>query len=232
MRVAVCGKGGVGKTTFAALLIYTLRKRGETPILAVDADPGFGLAFSLGVLPKKEIGALKDRVRSEQSVPKSILFEQLFYEALEERDGFDILCMGRGEGRGCYCGVNALLQECMQNLCRDYRHVIVDLEAGLEQISRGIIESVDTLLVLYEPTKKAEIVAHTLMELASELYLQIKKTYLIENKVKKECKDSLFLPFDESVQRLDAEGESIFSLPEDSVAAKAMERIVSKVFGG
>lgn len=140
MIVAILGKGGVGKTTITALLLRHLLDRRQTPILAVDADPSSCLGSVLGLEIMATLGAVREELRREESRPASIAKADWLAlqaeEALVEGQGYDLLTMGRGEGRGCYCFVNNLIREHVDRLSRHYRHVLVDCEAGVEHLSR------------------------------------------------------------------------------------------------
>ncbi len=140
MIIAVIGKGGVGKTTLSSLLVRKLIEAGETPVLAVDADPSSCLGSALGLPAGETLGDLRERFKDDPDRPTSVsrtewLVQQV-EEAVEEAKGFDLLTMGRPEGPGCYCAVNSLLRDHLDRLGRSYRHVLLDCEAGLEHLSR------------------------------------------------------------------------------------------------
>lgn len=114
--IAFAGKGGVGKTTVAALVVRHLAKQGQTPILAVDADPNSNLGETLGLQVPTTIGDIRETfMRDPQGVPsgmdKTIYLETLVEQALIEQPSFDLLVMGRQEGQGCYCMVNNILNK-------------------------------------------------------------------------------------------------------------------------
>jgi len=152
--IAVSGKGGTGKTTVSSLLIRSFIEAGERPVLAVDADPNANLNEALGVSVRETLGAMREEAFS-RSIPPGMNRHQYvmyrFRQALAESDGFDQIAMGRPEGSGCYCFANNLLAECMQNLGRDYRFIVIDAEAGMEHIARGTIGRPDLLLIVSDP---------------------------------------------------------------------------------
>ena len=172
MIVAVIGKGGVGKTTVAALLLRRLLDAGETPILAVDADPSNCLGPALGLEITRTLADLRDGMREgtddrPPSMAKSDWLALQAEDAVVEQAGFDLLTMGHSEGPGCYCFVNNLIRSHLDRLARSYRHVLVDCEAGLEHLSRRTsgrpdrlvcvangsrmsVETIDRALTLYE----------------------------------------------------------------------------------
>ena len=112
--IAFAGKGGVGKTTVASLVIRQFAKSGKTPILAVDADPNSNLGETLGVEVLSTIGDIRENyMRDPQGIPSGMdkinYLETLVEQAIIERPAFDLLVMGRQEGQGCYCMVNNIL---------------------------------------------------------------------------------------------------------------------------
>ncbi len=141
MIVAVIGKGGVGKTTVTALLLRRLREAGETPVLAVDADPSNCLGPVLGLSVDHTLAELRDDLRNGNgdrppSMAKSEWLALQAEDTIVEQPGYDLLTMGHSEGPGCYCFVNNLIRTHLDRLARGYRHVLVDCEAGLEHLSR------------------------------------------------------------------------------------------------
>ena len=151
--IAIAGKGGVGKTTLSGLLIQAMCKLGKTPILAVDADANSNLNEVLGVDVEMTLGEVREQIEraetsSQNPIPSGIskadYAEIMFQRCLNEDDDFDLLVMGRTQGKGCYCYVNGILQAQMQKLLPHYQYMVVDNEAGMEHISRGILPKVDT----------------------------------------------------------------------------------------
>src|SRR5450759_3150392 len=141
MVIAVSGKGGVGKSTIAALIVRYLVEKTRKPVLAVDADPNNTLGEKLGVQAVSTIGglredALQNKYEAPAGTPKQRMIECQVQEAITEGNGFDLLVMGRGEGRGCYCSVNNMLRTFLEEVSTGYKHVVVDNEAGMEHLSR------------------------------------------------------------------------------------------------
>ena len=161
--IAVAGKGGVGKTTLSGLLIQYLCEKGKTPVLAVDADANSNLNEVLGVEVEMTLGEIREEVaRAENSkenpIPASMTkadyMEIMFNRCLIEDDDFDMLVMGRTQGKGCYCFVNGLLQTQLQKLTPHYPYVVVDNEAGMEHISRGILPKVDAIILVSDCSRR------------------------------------------------------------------------------
>ncbi len=146
--IAVAGKGGSGKTTLSALLVRCLLDMELKPVLAVDADPNTNLGEALGIDVQVTLGGtVEDFQQNRAKVPpgmtKEALVEMRFASIIEEQKGFDLLSMGRGEGPGCYCSVNNVLRMLVEKLTGSYKFVVIDNEAGLEDLSRGTARHID-----------------------------------------------------------------------------------------
>ena len=159
MILPVVGKGGVGKTTVAALLLRRLIETGQTPVLAIDADPSSCLGAALGVRVDRTLAHERDALRDAQGRPASMSQTEWLHlklqEVLVEQNGFDLLTMGRPEGPGCYCFVNNLIREHLDRLGRAYRHVLLDCEAGLEHLSRRTAGRPDVLVCVTSRARMA-----------------------------------------------------------------------------
>jgi CO dehydrogenase maturation factor len=155
---AVIGKGGVGKTTVSSLLLRRLVESGETPVLAIDADPSNCLGTALGVTVAQTLADMREELRDNHRPPSMSSAEWLALraeDALAENPGFDLLTMGRPEGKGCYCYVNNLIRDHLDRLARGYRHVLLDCEAGLEHLSRRTSGRPDALICVVNRARMA-----------------------------------------------------------------------------
>ena len=163
MIIAVIGKGGVGKTTVASLLLRRLMDLKQTPLLAIDADPSNCLGSSLGITVGRTLADLRDDIRENSDRPASMSSAEWFAlqseDAIVENSGFDLLTMGRPEGKGCYCFVNNLIRDHLDRLSRSYRHVLLDCEAGLEHLSRRTTGRPDVLVCV---TGRSRMAAETI----------------------------------------------------------------------
>ena len=250
--IAIAGKGGVGKTTLTGLIIQYLGKKGKGPILAVDADANSNLNEVLGVEVESTLGDVREEVaRAEMSktnpipagMSKADYMEFKFDDALIESDDYDLRVMGRTQGKGCYCFVNGLLQAQLQRLQKNYPYIIVDNEAGMEHISRGVLPSMETAILISDCSRRGVQAVGRIAELIKECDMHPKKIGLIINRApggvlnagtKEEIeKQGLTLlgvvPQDENVYDFDCQGSPIVDLPEDSPVRKAIEEIIDRM---
>ena len=250
--IAIAGKGGVGKTTLTGLIIQYLGKKGKGPILAVDADANSNLNEVLGVEVESTLGDVREEVaRAEMSktnpipagMSKADYMEFKFDDALIESDDYDLLVMGRTQGKGCYCFVNGLLQAQLQRLQKNYPYIIVDNEAGMEHISRGVLPSMETAILISDCSRRGVQAVGRIAELIKECDMHPKKIGLIINRapggvlnagtkeeIEKQGLTHLgVVPQDENVYDFDCQGAPIVDLPEDSPVRKAIEEIIDRM---
>ena len=202
MKIAVTGKGGVGKTTVAAALCRCLRDRGQR-VVAVDADPDTNLAGTLGhrgaeLTPLVKLkSVIEERVGGGEGFGGFLRMNPRVDDIPEqfgvELDGIRLLVMGsieRGR-RGCACPENVLLREVLSHLVlRADEHVVVDMEAGIEHLGRGTAEGVDHMLVVVEPGWASLQTAARIQQLARDLGLR--RISAVANKVRS-TEDQLFV---------------------------------------
>lgn len=242
--VAVAGKGGVGKTAFAALAVRHFHQNARATILAVDADPNASLGEALGHRPTKTIGQLREELgpQAEGLPPSMSKVEATEYGirmALEEASGFDLLTMGRPEGPGCYCFVNSVLRTLLDGLSARYPYVVIDNEAGLEHLSRRTTSAVDILYVLADGTRPALQAAVRVAKLAQEMELKIKRTSLVLNRAKEggavplpaDVPPGLFdgvwaVRYDPQLEALGAKGAPLTELPVGSAASVDVRQVL------
>ena len=177
--IAAAGKGGVGKTSICAAIVRLLcQHRPDARILAIDADPAVGLAAGLGVEADSTLDDIRKRIVAsvEQGEPKEaieLLGEARFqiFDTMVEKEGFSFLAIGRPESAGCYCKVNAYLKEVISLLAQDFDYVVIDGEAGIEQINRRVMEQVTHLILVTDPSRKGVQVVKTIQKVAQELVM-------------------------------------------------------------
>ena len=187
--IAVCGKGGVGKTSISALLVRMLSQNPSHTVLAIDADPAVGLSFPLGINVAKTVDDIRndliERLERKESASREELIRSLDYElfsALSEKENLAFLAIGRPEGDGCYCQVNTLLKEIIKDIASRFDYVVIDAEAGVEQISRRVMEMVTHLLLVSDASLKGRHVAETINNVAQNK-CRIQKAGLIYNRI-------------------------------------------------
>ncbi|HYA33234.1 MAG TPA: AAA family ATPase [Candidatus Bathyarchaeia archaeon] len=243
LTIAITGKGGTGKTTFASLLIKCL-STSRTTVLAVDADPNSNLDARLGMHVEQTIGDLREDLLKESfpaGVAKSELIEYQIRLALVEGETFDLIVMGRPEGPGCYCYINNVLRDVLDRLSANYDYVIIDNEAGMEHLSRRTTRDVDVLFIMSDVTALGIITANRIKQLAADLNLVVGKAYLVLNEVASELPESISeqirqqslnligtIPKDSVVEEYAVEGKSLLELPSDSLAFQAVSRIAER----
>lgn len=250
--IAVAGKGGVGKTTLCGMMIQYLCEKGKGPILAVDADANSNLNEVLGVEVETTLGDVREEIAraelaKENPIPagmsKADYAELRFEDALVEDDDFDLLVMGRTQGKGCYCFVNGLLQTQLAKYQNSYPYFVVDNEAGMEHISRGVLPTMQTCILVSDCSRRGIQAVGRIARLVEECGMQPRTMGLIVNRapggmlndgIKEEIQiQGLRLlgvvPQDEMVYEYDCDGKATASLPEDNPVKKALHAIVDSL---
>ena len=229
MIAAVCGKGGVGKTTVSALAARAFLKDGRPKVLFIDADPAGGLSMALGLntpttldhVHKHTVEAIRDRSADRRDLAASI--DYLVAGALVERGNLALLSIGRPEESGCYCQVHQLLREAVKMLAGRFDVTWIDAEAGVEQINRRVMARVDRLLLVTDASAKGVRVAETIEALAGET-MDVGRAGMILNRVRSSEQASRVeestrlpviarLPENDAVRTFDEEARPFFDLP-------------------
>lgn len=228
--IAVCGKGGVGKTTISAVFAQHLSaQKGVTPLI-VDADHAGGLCMALGIDPEQTLSDVRSKAMDEVkggTTSKTELSHSIDYfltECLVEGDGYGFLPLGRPENKGCYCSVNTLLKRALEILSGKFDVTVIDAEAGIEQVSREVMASVDYLLLVSDTSAKGLRVAADIQQAAGALGLKA-DSGLVLNRLEDEqeadrAADKTALdvigriPADHTIRIFDAEEKPFFELPD------------------
>lgn len=199
--IAMAGKGGVGKTTISALLINYLLTKGQTPILAVDADANANLNELLGLEVGLTIGQVRKELKGDMppNITRDQYMEMKVHQALVEATGFDLLTMGQPDGPGCYCAANQHLAITMDHLAGNYKYILVDNEAGMEHLSRMNLRLIDYFFVISDPSARGILTATRIAELTGPLKIEIKKQCLIVNRVPEPASPELMAKINEAV---------------------------------
>ena len=203
--IALAGKGGVGKTTISSAFVRILSEsRPDAKILAIDADPAVGLATALGVEVKETLDDIRRKIieRAEAGAGKEALellgeVRYRIFDALVETDRFSFLAIGRPEGAGCYCAVNAYLKEVIDMVSKDFDDVVIDGEAGIEQVNRRVMEKVTHLFLVTDSSKKGFQVIRSIKQVADELVLYEKCGVIVNRAEDPEMLRGLLLEADE-----------------------------------
>lgn len=250
--IAVCGKGGVGKTAFSALLTSELARRPEAgSVLAVDADPALGLALALDMGDVPTVGEVRESLiraaqvgdeEQEQLIAEHL--DGLIMDAVVEGDGFALLAMGRSDALGCYCSVNDILRDAIELLASRFDTVVIDGEAGLEQINRQVLGQVDHLLLLSDGSARSLATVNVLQDIAQRDgiapaegigIVYNRSTFSVDELVEQShnlgAPIVAHLPFDEALIAADAACMPLSSLGLENPAAHAVAHLVDDLLG-
>jgi len=247
--IAVTGKGGCGKTTISGLMVSGLIQNGMSPVLAVDADPNSCLDSVLGVTVQKSVGTVREEARKIASanevtgVSKRELLELKISESLVEAEDFDLVAMGRSEGPGCYCYANNVLGAVIREISDNYPYVVIDNEAGLENLSRRIVKSVDLLVLVAEPSMNGMRTVSRLYDLAGEMEIQYGALAVIANRVrgdgisemvsevarKTKADYTLMVPMNDEIAGYGEKGMSLRGLPAGNTVVREVDRFIRTV---
>jgi CO dehydrogenase maturation factor len=244
LKLAITGKGGVGKTTLTALLAHVFVERGQK-VLAIDADPATGLAAACGVpaevaeaiVPVADMEDLIYERTGARKVETGGFFklnprvDDIPSRFAVSQDGIRILTMGtvKGGGAGCMCPESALLRSLVTHLLlRRDEVLLLDMEAGVEHLGRGTASAVDAFIIVVEPGRRSIQTARAIESLAKDL--GIERLYVVGNKVVSAADEAFlteqlaglevlaFLPSDPQAIESDRRGEAVFALAPDLVA--------------
>jgi CO dehydrogenase maturation factor len=244
--IAVCGKGGVGKTSVSSLITKILLNQRSRRVLAIDADPAVGLSSTLGVKVHKTLDDIrrdlisllqKDGRRDQREILAHLDYE--VFDALEEQENLALLAIGRPENEGCYCQINAILRDMIASLCSKFDQVIIDGEAGVEQINRRVMEKATHLVLVSDPSRKGLEVIRSI-QLVSESLLGYETAGLILNKVRGQDEfEKLTLPEEvpcigwipetDWIRSFDMEGRSILTVPDQSRVVDSMKHCMENL---
>ncbi|MFC1490740.1 AAA family ATPase [Candidatus Latescibacterota bacterium] len=247
ITIALSGKGGVGKTTTAALLIRALRDRKDGAVFGIDADPNSCLADYLGLTVDINLGDIReDIIKNISNIPHGMTKERWInyrvHECIVESTGVDVLEMGRPEGPGCYCYINNLIRGYEGEVTGNYKYTVIDNEAGMEHLSRRTSRTIDYLLIVSDLSNPGLKAAARINELSKKLDLVTKYTGLILNKAddelfekRKDIIDATGLeivgriPSDPVLANFESDFASVLEIPVDSISLKAAEDIITNL---
>jgi len=223
--IAITGKGGVGKTTISGLIVRQLVANRITPVLAIDADPNSCLDAALGVKVEKTVGTAREEVRIEtqnglgSGISKQELLQIKISESIVESSGFDIISMGRPEGAGCYCYANNVLKQVIAQISGQYPVVVLDNEAGLENLSRRIVQKVNLMILVSDASNAGLETLGRLYSLANEMEIKYDRLLLVINRLR-----SGSLPGKMEQIREFTKADDVMGLPDDLEIASFAEQ--------
>lgn len=244
--IAVAGKGGVGKTSLSATIVRCLtEKYPDKKILAIDADPAVGLSTALGIDVKMTIDDIRKEIitsvdEGDTRGAVELLGEAKYriFDALVETDGYSFIAVGRPESAGCYCKINSYLKEVISILSDEFDYVVIDGEAGIEQINRRVMERVTHLILITDPSKKGCQVIKTIKGVADDLVMYDKIGAIVNRMTDESLKDYInidgvevlsYIPNDTNLAMFDIQGENVFNLPESSPVVKGVRETLTKI---
>ena len=248
--IAVAGKGGVGKTTTCGMLIDYLCKKNRGPVLVVDADANSNLNEVLGVEVETSLGQIREEMANAElkgTIPKGMTkadyAEMKFSSALIEDDDFDMLVMGRTQGKGCYCYVNGVLKTQVDKYAKNYSYIVMDNEAGLEHVARGTLPKVDTMLLISDCSRRGIQAAARVAEIVEEMELKPTQMGLVVNRAPEgKLDDGVMeeiekhglkllgvLPQDDGVYRCDCDGQPSAKLPDTNPVKAAVKELMQSI---
>ena len=240
--IAVAGKGGVGKTSLSAAVVRVLTERyPDARLLAIDADPAVGLATALGIEVRETLDDIRRSMASgtTKNAADELLSEARFrlFDAIAEERGFAFLAIGRPETAGCYCTVNGYLKQVISLLAQDFDYVVIDGEAGIEQVNRRVMEKVTHLLLITDQSRKGRQVIETVKQVADELVMYERCGVIVNRATRPELTADAVFPApllavvepDAQQARNDMEGRTVFDLDENSNVIRGAREALRKI---
>ena len=213
--IALAGKGGVGKTTIAGMVIKYLVQSQPGAVLAIDADPSSNLNMVLGLDLEWTVGDIREDLLAQVKdtlvaggaamgtlpggVSKREYLDYKIRASLAEGEQFDLIAMGRSEGPGCYCAVNHNLREVVDSISKNYSYIVIDNEAGMEHLSRRTTRDVQHLLIVTDPTQRGIVAAERIASFRKDMDIRIEQAYLVLNRMSGEIPE----PLQERIDALD-----------------------------
>jgi CO dehydrogenase maturation factor len=251
--ISVCGKGGTGKTVFTAMMTRALLDSGRAGrLLVIDADPALGQLSALGARVRRTMGQIREdiirtarRGNRDEKAEIADKVDYMVFDALSEMDGFVLLAMGRTESLGCFCPVNSLLRSAIETLSKSFDTILVDGEAGIEQINRQVTQRLDTLMIVSDPSARGMETAAVVKDMVErEKIIECGKMGIVFNRVtgnEQLLEDSarrlglpLFglIPSDPAIAEFDLAGTPILQLPTDAPGPRAVRNVVERCLLG
>jgi CO dehydrogenase maturation factor len=258
ITIALAGKGGVGKTTIAGMVMKYLVQNKPGPVLAIDADPSSNLNMVLGLDLDWTVGDIREDMLAQVKtsllgtgaamgalpggVTKHDYLDHKIRTSLAEGDAFDLIAMGRSEGPGCYCAVNHNLREVIDSIAKNYRYIVIDNEAGMEHLSRRTTRDVQHLLVVSDPTQRGIVAAQRIASFRNDLDIRIEHAHLILNRLQGTMPPALkaeidkmdipllgTIPADDELSSFEFSGKPLVELGNESPTYQAVAKMMSSI---
>ncbi len=256
--IALAGKGGVGKTTVAGMIIKYLVENQPGAVLAIDADPSSNLNMVLGLDLDWTVGDIREDLLAQVKdslvaggaamgalpggVSKREYLDYKVRASLAEGDRFDMIAMGRSEGQGCYCAVNHNLREVIDSISKNYRYIVIDNEAGMEHLSRRTTRDVQHLIIVSDPTQRGLVAAERIASFRNELDIHIDNTYLVINRLPGEMPLAMVkqieqldipllgsIPANQELTEFEFSGRPLVQLGDDSPVYQAVAQMLKTI---
>jgi len=247
LKIAIAGKGGVGKTIVTTLIAKAISTSYTFKLLLIDADPTHPhLSNMVKLVPEESLEKIRadliDNTISKkedfQAIAESIDFK--VYSAIMESKDFSLFSIGQPEGPGCFCPSNALLRKVIESISKDFDIVLIDCEAGFEQINRMVIKSVDFVIIVTDISLRSVDTAYSISQSAKK-FTNYRKIGVIVNRVKGDIAkitDKLkeydltaivSIPEDETLTEFDLEGKPIIDIPDKSVSYQVIKDNIHRI---
>jgi CO dehydrogenase maturation factor len=256
--IALAGKGGVGKTTIAGMVVKYLVHQKNGAVLAIDADPSSNLNMVLGLDLEWTVGDIREDMLAQVkeslttggaamgSMPGGIskrdYLDYQIRSSLAEGDQVDLIAMGRSEGPGCYCAVNHNLRDVIDTISKNYSYVVIDNEAGMEHLSRRTTRDVEHLLIVSDPTHRGIMAAQRIADLRKELDIRVNNAYFILNRLSGEMPSALreqiegldipflgIVPADDEIANYEFSGRPLVEMGDGSPIYRAVAGMMEKI---
>jgi CO dehydrogenase maturation factor len=258
VTIALAGKGGVGKTTLAGMVIKYLIQNQTGPVLAIDADPSSNLNMVLGLELEWTVGDIREDMLAQVKdslvaggaamgampggVTKRDYLDYQIRSSLSEGDRCDLIAMGRSEGPGCYCAVNHNLREVVDAISKNYAYVVIDNEAGMEHLSRRTTRDVQHLIIVTDPSLRGLVAAERIAGFRNDLEINIENAYLVLNRMNGSVPALLqdridamdipllgVIPADTELTELEFGGKPLVELSDQSPVYRSVVEMLAKV---
>ena len=245
--IAICGKGGAGKTVVTTLMTRVINETNpDKKTLIIDADPALGTTLALGIKNPKSIGMVREEIIKKtidgrgENISKTL--DYLILSSLTETDVFSLITMGRTETLGCFCPLNDIIKRAISSLTETFDIILIDAEAGIEQINRKVIGKVDLLIIVTDPSSRGLDTAKSIKEIIyTHPELMPGEIVLIVNRFRNNMGNIMkraeaigleifgTIPEDEEITNLEITDTPIFRVNSNALSYVAVRKIVEKI---